>query len=129
MRYEIRGLKAAYDGASIRTEADTAIAALRMARQWAAQGVRGIIITNPEGKSYALDRWCQRAKNVIPPTHVGCPQEQSKSEERDPPHPRWLPTRAIENEDTGVAAAKPKGAGMRTSGVGQDDSAELVREL
>jgi hypothetical protein len=56
MRYEITGLKAAYEGASIRTEADTATAALHMARQWAAQGVRGII-TNPQGESYTLDRF------------------------------------------------------------------------
>ena len=57
MRYEITGLKAAYEGASIRAEADTATAALHMARQWAAQGVRGIIITNPQGESYTLDRF------------------------------------------------------------------------
>jgi hypothetical protein len=28
-----------------------------MARQWAAQGIRGIIITNPKGEPYVLDRF------------------------------------------------------------------------
>jgi hypothetical protein len=39
------------------TSGETAKKALEIARQWAAQGVRNIIITNPEGQSYDLDHF------------------------------------------------------------------------
>jgi hypothetical protein len=56
-RFEITGDKAAVEGSFIRTHADTAAAALRIARDWAQQGIHGIMITNPKGESYALDRF------------------------------------------------------------------------
>ena len=41
----------------IRTQAHTAADALRFAREWADQGVRGITIVNPQGESYDIDRF------------------------------------------------------------------------
>jgi hypothetical protein len=57
MRYEISGLKAVDEGFSIRTVAESAAGALRIACQWAEQGVQNITITNPGGESYDLDRF------------------------------------------------------------------------
>ena len=57
MSFEITGHKAGLEGSFIRTHAGTATEALRMARQWAGQGILGITITNPKGESYDLDRF------------------------------------------------------------------------
>jgi hypothetical protein len=55
MSFEITGHKAGLEGSFIRTTAESATEALRMARQWAGQGIQGITITNPKGESYDLD--------------------------------------------------------------------------
>jgi hypothetical protein len=47
--------KAGVEGSFIRTQAHTAADALRFAREWAEQGVRGITIVNPQGESYDID--------------------------------------------------------------------------
>jgi predicted transcriptional regulator len=56
MPHRITGL-AHSAGGEMATSAETAKKALEIARQWAAQGVTNIIITNPEGESYDLDRF------------------------------------------------------------------------
>ena len=55
MAFEITGHKAGLEGAFIRTQAHTAADALRFAREWAEQGVRGITIVNPQGQPYDID--------------------------------------------------------------------------
>jgi hypothetical protein len=56
MPYRITGL-AHSAGGEMATSGETAKKALEIARQWAAQGVSNIIITNPEGESYDLDHF------------------------------------------------------------------------
>jgi hypothetical protein len=55
--YEITGHKPHLQGAFSRTVAATATAALRIARQWAQQGMTGITIVTPRGESYDLDNF------------------------------------------------------------------------
>jgi hypothetical protein len=55
--YEITGHKPHLQGAFSRTVATTATAALRIARQWAQQGMTGITIVTPRGESYDLDNF------------------------------------------------------------------------
>jgi hypothetical protein len=55
LSFEITGHKAELEGAFVRTQAHTAADALRFAREWAEQGVTGITIVNPQGKSYDID--------------------------------------------------------------------------
>ena len=57
MSFEITGHKPELEGAFIRTQAHTAADALRFAREWAEQGVRGITIVNPQGESCDIDRF------------------------------------------------------------------------
>ena len=56
MPYRITGL-AHRAGGEMATSGENAKKALEIARQWAAQGVSNIIITNPDGESYDLDRF------------------------------------------------------------------------
>jgi hypothetical protein len=56
MPYRITGL-AHSAGGEMATSGENAKKALEIARQWAAQGVSNIIITNPDGESYDLDRF------------------------------------------------------------------------
>jgi hypothetical protein len=51
MAFLITGDKPGLAGALVRTDAHTAADALRFAREWAEQGVRGITIVNPQGQS------------------------------------------------------------------------------
>jgi hypothetical protein len=55
MSFEIIGHKPGLEGSFVRAQAETATTALRMARQWAQQGLVGISITNAKGESYDLD--------------------------------------------------------------------------
>ena len=55
MAFKITGHKAGLEGAFVRTQAHTAADALRFAREWAQQGVTGITIVNPQGRSYDID--------------------------------------------------------------------------
>ena len=55
MAFLITGDKPGLAGAFVRTDAHTAADALRFAREWAEQGVRGITIVNPQGQSYDID--------------------------------------------------------------------------
>ena len=57
MAFEITGHKPGLEGAFVRTQAHTAADALRFAREWAEQGLTGITIVNPKGKSYDIDRF------------------------------------------------------------------------
>jgi hypothetical protein len=57
MSYHITGRGADSAGGGVATSTETAAAALAIARQWASQGVTNIIITNPEGESFDLDRF------------------------------------------------------------------------
>jgi hypothetical protein len=57
MPYRITGLAVIGTGGEIATSAGTAKKALEIARQWASQGATNIIITNPDGQSYDLDRF------------------------------------------------------------------------
>jgi len=50
MAFEITGHKPGLEGAFVRTQAHTAADALRFAREWAEQGLTGIIIVNPKGR-------------------------------------------------------------------------------
>jgi hypothetical protein len=56
MPYRITAL-AHIAGGEMATSGETAKKALEIARLWAAQGARNIIITNPEGQSYDLDHF------------------------------------------------------------------------
>jgi hypothetical protein len=57
MAFLITGHKPGLAGAFVRTDAHTAADALRFAREWAEQGVRGITILNPKGESYDVDEF------------------------------------------------------------------------
>jgi hypothetical protein len=57
LSYEITGHKPHLQGAFSRTVAASATAALRIARQWAEQGMTGITIVTPKGESYDLDNF------------------------------------------------------------------------
>jgi hypothetical protein len=57
MPYQIKGVRT--EGGEIGTWTDGPKAALKLARQWADQGVRNITITNPKGESYDLDYFGQ----------------------------------------------------------------------
>jgi hypothetical protein len=55
MPYQLKGVRA--QGGEIGAWTEGAKAALRTARQWAAQGVKNITITNPKGECYDLDHF------------------------------------------------------------------------
>ena len=55
--YRITGLAVTGTGGELATSAATATKALEIAREWASQGAINIIITNPEGQSFDLDRF------------------------------------------------------------------------
>lgn len=55
MPYQIKGER--QSGGGIGEWAESAHAALKLARQWASQGVQNITITNPKRETYDLDRF------------------------------------------------------------------------